>query len=157
MLNLSLKQSSRNCTANESRSFCNTWGWVVLHNKQEARHKEVNLFYRDFRLREGIAYTTDYILDEVLTLLFRRLPFSLARESIRLIDSAFDHGYLKLERISPERFEEAKKLRMRLQDKPGISFTDLTSMVVMQELNISSVLTEDSHFIHVGMGFHKLP
>jgi predicted nucleic acid-binding protein len=38
-----------------------------------------------------------------------------------------------------------------------ISFTDLTSMVVMKELGIMSILTDDDHFVHVGMGFQKVP
>lgn len=44
------------------------------------------------------------------------------------------------------------KLRHRYQDKPSISFTDLSSMVVMQELDIEWIRTEDNHFTHVGDG-----
>lgn len=134
-----------------------TWGWLVLHNKREPRHAEVNAFYRKFRINGGTIYTTDYILDETLTMLFRRLPFSLARKSIGFLDKAIQQGYLRLEWISPLRFEAAKELRLRFHDKPDISFTDLTSMVVMRELDVSSILTEDDHFIQVGMGFRKIP
>ncbi|MCV3214470.1 hypothetical protein OGM63_13265 [Plectonema radiosum NIES-515] len=42
-------------------------------------------------------------------------------------------------------------------DKPLISFTDLTSMVVMQECKITTILTKDAHFTHVGMGFELVP
>lgn len=31
------------------------------------------------------------------------------------------------------------------------------SMVVMSELGITDVMTEDDHFLHVGMGFKKVP
>jgi len=134
-----------------------TWGWLVLHNKREPRYAEINAFYRRLRMDGGSIYTTDYILDETLTMLFRRLPFSLARRSTSLLDKAVEQGYLKLEWISPARFEAAKGLRLRLHDKPGISFTDLTSMVVMRELDLSSILTDDDHFLQVGMGFRKMP
>lgn len=30
-------------------------------------------------------------------------------------------------------------------------------MVIMKELDISQVLTQDEHFIHVGMGFTRVP
>ena len=137
--------------------FIDTWGWVVIHNKREPRHYEVGALYREFRLNGGSIYTTDYVLDETFTLLFRRLPLPLAEESVGLLDEAIKEGYLNLEWVSPERFEEAKELRLRFRDKPKISFTDLTSMVVMKELGVSSILTDDDHFTHVGMGFEKMP
>lgn len=62
-----------------------------------------------------------------------------------------------MERITHERFEEAKRLRLRFQDKPQISFTDLTSMVVMDELGISDILTGDAHFTQVGMDINIVP
>jgi len=58
---------------------------------------------------------------------------------------------------SPSRFEEAKVLRLRFDDKPRISFTDLTSMVVMREIGVTDVITGDEHFEHVGMGFQRKP
>ena len=70
---------------------------------------------------------------------------------------AVSQEYLAIERIYRERFERAKELRLKFRDKPEISFTDLTSMVVMKELGLKSVLTNDDHFIHVGMGLKKVP
>lgn len=48
-------------------------------------------------------------------------------------------------------------LRRQYHDKPGISFTDLSSMAVMAEWGITDVLTGDAHFEHVGMGFRRRP
>ena len=137
--------------------FIDTWGWVVIHNKREPRHSEVDALYRKCRLDGGSICTTDYVLDETFTLLFRRLPLSLAEESVALLGEAVTQGYLNLEWVSPERFEEAKELRLRFRDKPKISFTDLTSMVVMKELGVTSILTDDDHFTQVGMGFENMP
>ena len=103
-----------------------------------------------------VSYTTDYVLDETFTLLFRRLPFKDAADSLDIIELAIAEGYLRLERITGERFEKAKCLRMKFKDKPRISFTDLTSMVVMAERGITNILTEDDHFDQVGMGFKKV-
>ena len=64
---------------------------------------------------------------------------------------------IKLERITDARFENAWLLRKKYQDKPRISFTDLTSMVVMAEVGITHILTQDDHFTQVGMGFQKIP
>ena len=141
----------------KNKLFIDTWGWVVIHNKREPRHAEVNRFYRNFRLEKGEVYTTDYVLDETITLLFRRLPFGLAKDSLTLLNESFEKGYLNLEWISPQRFEEAKQLRLRFLDKPMISFTDFTSMAIMKELDIKFVLTGDEHFEQAGMGFQKVP
>ena len=67
----------------EKKLFVDTWGWVVIHNKREPRHAEVTRFYRNFRLQKGQIYTTDYVLDETITLLFRRLPSGSARQRSR--------------------------------------------------------------------------
>lgn len=137
--------------------FIDTWGWIVLHNRREPRHEEIKASYRSFRDQKGIIYTTDYVLDETFTLLFRRLPFAQAQKSLELIEQAIKEGYLQLEWITPERFERAKELRLKFQDKPRVSFTDLTSMVVMDELGITNILTEDIHFVQVGLGLRTLP
>lgn len=141
----------------KERLFIDTWGWIVIHNKREPRHAEVDDFYRRWRLNGGSIFTTDYVLDETFTLFFRRLPFSVAKGSMGFLDEAIREGYLILEWITHERFEKAKDLRLRFRDKPKISFTDLTSMVVMKELEVISILTEDEHFTQVGMGFEKVP
>ncbi|MEA3282313.1 MAG: nucleic acid-binding protein [Euryarchaeota archaeon] len=106
--------------------FIDTWGWIVLRNKREPMHTDLSKFYFSWRNQRGVSYTTDYILDETFTLLFRRLSFKEAKESLDVIDLAIREGYLRLERITAERFEKAKRLRIKFQDKPRISFTDLS-------------------------------
>lgn len=137
--------------------FIDTWGWLTLRDRDESRHKGVKEFYRQFRDQNGIIYTSDYVLDETITLLFRRLPFKTAKGSLAKIDKAIKEGYLQVEWVTPERFEKAKGLRLKYQDKPKISFTDLTSMVVMKELGVKDIITGDEHFEHVGMGFQHKP
>ena len=137
--------------------FIDTWAWLALRDKKESRHEEVKGYYGQSRSRKEIIYTTDYVLDETITLLFRRLVFDTAKESLTKIDKAIKEGYIQVEWITPERFEKAKMMRLKYQDKPKISFTDLTSMVVMIELGIEDILTEDEHFEHVGMGFKHKP
>ena len=117
----------------------------------------VKSFYRQFRAHKGIMYTSDYVLDETVTMLFRRLPFQMAKDSLVKIDIAIEKGYVQVAWITPERFEKAKALWWQYQDKPRISFTDLTSMVVMAELGATEIVTGDEHFEHVGMGLQRRP
>ena len=62
-----------------------------------------------------------------------------------------------LEWVGPGRFDEAQSLRLQYQDKPSISFTDLTSMVVMEGFELTHVLTGDAHFEQVGFDFRRVP
>ena len=137
--------------------FIDTWGWLTLRDRKESRHQEVKDFYRQFRDQNGIIYTSDYVIDETITLVFKRLPFKTAKESLSKIDKAIEEGYLQVEWVTPERFEKAKGLRLKYQDKPKISFTDLTSMVIMKELGVKDIITGDEHFEHVAMGFQRKP
>jgi predicted nucleic acid-binding protein len=137
--------------------FIDTWGWLELRDKRGARHQDVKRRYVDFQHQGGLAYTSDYVLDETITHLFNRLHFKAAEESVETLQQAISSGFLRLEWITEARFEQALKLRRKFDDKPRISFTDLTSMVVMSELGITDVLTEDNHFAQVGLGFNKVP
>jgi Predicted nucleic acid-binding protein, contains PIN domain len=137
--------------------FVDSWAWIAISNQREPRHQEIKTLYEDLRLKKGILYTTDYILSETLTSLFKNLPFKTAKEGLEKIEKGISENYLILEWITKERFKKARDLRLKFQDKPRISFTDLTSMVVMKGLGIKDVLTEDDHFTQVGMGFRKVP
>jgi predicted nucleic acid-binding protein len=137
--------------------FIDTWGWVSLFNRKERQHEQVSGLYKSIRSTSGQMITTDYVLDEVWTMLFKRVPFSVARDALEAVSGAAAAGYVLLERINPARFEAAQRLRLTLHDKPDISFTDLTTMTVMRELGITEIITGDAHFTHVGMGFILLP
>jgi len=139
------------------RLLVDTWGWLALADDREPRHPSVRRLLAGLWRGGGIAVTTDYILDETFTLVFRRLPFARARRFAAALEEGEAEGNLHLERIVPDRFVRTKALRMRLRDKPLISFTDLTTMVVMQEMRLTRIVTADAHFRHVGLGFEMFP
>jgi uncharacterized protein len=137
--------------------FVDTWGWMALGHAEEPRHSEVKRTYKRMRSDHILIYTSDYVLDELVTLLFRREVFDEALRFVEGILAAAALGQVRIERITSDRFSEAWRLRKQFQDKPRISFTDLTSMAMMQELDIHHVLTADDHFLQVGMGFIRVP
>jgi predicted nucleic acid-binding protein len=146
----------RNFTASEG-VFVDTWAWLVLANRKDPNYPQV----RDLRVasaERGVAWiTTDYVLDETATRLFASVPFSAAA---KFFDGIFESQQLEsvvIETINPDRFRAAWKLRLKYKDKPRISFTDLTSFVVMRERRIRRVITGDSHFGQVGLGFQAIP
>ncbi len=134
-----------------------TWGWLTLNDAGERRHQEVATFYRTSLKQKVLIYTTTFILDETFTLLFKRLNPYHAQEAMLQLSAAFSTDQFQLIQIDELRFTQAQALRLKYLDKPQISFTDLTSIAVMQEFSIHHVLTEDAHFIQVGLGFERVP
>lgn len=137
--------------------FVDTWGWLALADSSEAAHANVASYFRETIESGRKTYTTDFVLDETITLLYSRLKPESARRMMDRLLSWNDVGVVNVILIDEALFEHTISLRRRYQDKPRISFTDLSSMVVMDELGVSDVLTGDAHFEHVGMGFRRRP
>ena len=140
-----------------SRVFVDTWGWLVLANDQDPSFDRVSQMRAETAGRKGAWVTSDYVLDETMTRLFASTSFASARRFIEGIFEAAQLGLVDVEHVTPERFAAAWNLRLRLKDKPRVSFTDLTSFVIMRELGLARALTGDAHFEHVGMGFVRVP
>jgi uncharacterized protein len=134
--------------------FVDTWGWLVLADRSEREHQQVTSYYAERTRRTGLIVTSDFVLNELLTIMFSRISFEAAS---RFADGVLRSPFITIEHITPERFQKAWELRLKFSDKPRISFTDLTSMAAMHELGISEVLTADKHFAQVGMNFRLLP
>ena len=135
--------------------FIDTWGWLALGHRRDARHQEIKACYQALQENGTLFYTTDYVLDETITLLFRREVFEEAICFMEGIFHSVGEGHLTVERVTSDCFSAAWQLRKQFQDKPKISFTDLTSMIFMAKWKIKKVFTEDDHFLQVGMGFQK--
>ncbi len=94
----------------------------------------------------GIFVTTDYIVDETLTLLRIRLNLTAAEKWWKAVSCS---SRIRWEYINSVRAEEARSLFFSWRDQK-FSFTDCTSFVVMRELGIDKALTSDKHFALAG-------
>lgn len=136
--------------------FVDTWAWLALalrkdqfHNAAKRRHVAL--------IAAGKRYvTSDYILSELATQLFRSLPAVQAEQFFTAILKGCDSGAYQLELVSPPRFAKAWEFRRRYHDKPQISFVDLTTMAIMNEMGVADVFTGDAYFSHVNLGFNIL-
>ncbi len=137
--------------------FIDTWGWISLIDSRESQHTSVKGLIDGLRPRADVIYTSDYVLDEAITFQFGRIPLPNAIVAMQLFDESEKRGYLNVEYITPERFSEARALRLKYSDKPLISFTDLTSAVVMRELGVTQIISAGAHLTHLGLGFTLLP
>ena len=131
--------------------FVDTAGWMACADASDAAH-DASRAARDNAMRAGRPLvTTDYVVDETLTLMRIRLGLSASETWWRQIDGS-PRG--RWERIDSARFDHALELFFQHRDK-GYSFTDCTSFAVMRELKLASALTTDKHFKQ--MGFEVLP
>jgi predicted nucleic acid-binding protein len=133
--------------------FVDTWGWVAVADRRDAGHDAAAEVFRQARLTGG-AITSNFILDETFTLLFQRRPFD---EAWHFTTDIVRSPFIEILEVTEARFFRAIELRKQFSDKPRISFTDLSTMAIMVELGITDILTADSHFTHVGLGFRSLP
>ncbi|MCX5727167.1 MAG: PIN domain-containing protein [Candidatus Saganbacteria bacterium] len=131
--------------------FIDTWGWLAIGHRKDLFHKEVMEYYQKLRAGNSLIFTSDYVLDETITLLFRREKYEEAVKFMGGIFQAIESGYITVDRITSQRFLSAWESRKKFKDKPLISFTDITTMVIMRERGIKYILTKDEHFTHVGM------
>jgi predicted nucleic acid-binding protein len=136
------------------RLFIDTWGWLVLEDSRDPSHQAASRTYSEAAKTSGNVVTTNFVLDETISLLFGRRPFE---EAARYTKGLLISPFIKIEEITQSRFRRAFDLRLRFRDKLDISFTDLTTMIVAQDLNLKEILTGDRHFIQAGLGFRLLP
>ncbi len=137
--------------------FVDTWARLGIAHKHDPYHARAVQTHRAFQKDKARYVTTDYVLTEVMTSLFPVVSYAKARRFMLNLFQSFKAGRYQLVFVSPDQFERAWVLRQKYHDKPKISFTDFTSMVVMQDLGITDIFTGDAHFQQVNLGFHLLP
>ncbi len=137
--------------------FVDTWAWLAIAYAKDPYHAIAAQQHQQFRRQKRRYVTSDYVLTEFISTLFGVLPFGTARHFMTNLFQAFQSGRHQLVFITPAQFQRAYDLRLRYHDKPDISFVDLTSMVVMQDLGITDIFTGDAHFQQVNLGFRLFP
>ena len=131
--------------------FVDTAGWMACADGADPAHRPA-CAARDAALEQGsILVTTDYVIDETLTLIRKRLGLGAVEAWWEQVDGS---SRLLWEWIGVTRAEKARRVFFRHRDT-DYSFTDCTSLVVMQELKLRQALTTDEHFRQ--MGFQVLP
>ena len=131
--------------------FIDTAGWVACADVADPAHVRC-CAARDSALEAAqTLVTTDFVVDETLTLVRLRLGLSAVERWWHQVDGS---PRLRWERIDSDRFEKARQLFVQYRDK-DFSFTDCTSFVVMREIGLTHAITTDRHFRQAG--FQVLP
>lgn len=129
--------------------FVDTSAWYALADRDDADHKAAKAFIQ--KLTTPLI-TTNFVVDEMITLLRYRLGHKMAAEVGRKL---WKEELAKLIFIDRDTEKRAWNLFLRYSDHK-FSFTDCTSFVVMEQLGITHAFVFDRDFESYGR-FIKVP
>jgi predicted nucleic acid-binding protein len=123
--------------------FVDTGAWFAYFVRRDPDHQAALQWMKANRLP---LLTTDFVLDELFTLLKLRESHSVA---VAAGDTLLHKEVTRIERVSEEDFVRAWEVFQQYKDKEW-SFTDCTSKVVIERLSITHAFAFDMHFEQFG-------
>jgi len=123
--------------------FVDTGAWYAMATPSDRDHERAKAF---IAANTEPLVTSDYIVDELLTLFIVRGQKSKGFEWRR---DVLEAGGTKLTRVSEEDFANALRIYEQFADKQW-SFTDCTSYVLMQRLALHKAFAFDDLFRQFG-------
>ncbi len=123
--------------------FVDTGAWFAALVPTDADHAAAVSFLQS---NAAPLVTSDYVLDELLTLLKMRGEYQRA---LRIGLELFSGTVARLEWVSPADVLAAWVVFQKFQDK-GWSFTDCVSHAIIDRLEIRAALAFDEHFRQFG-------
>ena len=125
-----------------SKVFVDTSAWAALFNRGDDNFKAAVKVWEDLKGRDALLFTTDYILDELLTLLKARAGVEIAVSSG---DSILTSKVTRIVRVTDDIFSGGLATFKKYKEH-SFSFTDCTSFETMKKLGIAKVFTFDDDF-----------
>ena len=119
--------------------FVDTGAWYALLDKTDSDHASAVEFKNSLN---HSMITTNYVADEIITLVKARLGYINAVEIGRKL---WNETISTLIRVSSSDEEKAWEIFVKYRDK-GFSFTDCTSFAVMERFGINEAVAFDEHF-----------
>jgi predicted nucleic acid-binding protein len=137
--------------------FYDTWAFAALANRRDPAHDVAAELDRELERQAYVAVTSDYILDEALTLLSVSAGAKAALGFLHGFLARVEAGDIQLLQVTPGRRDRALRLFRRIAPaERRLSFTDATSFSLMHELSIQDAFTADRHFHRAGGGVRPL-
>lgn len=123
--------------------FVDTSAWFAGLVPTDADH---DVAVEWFRSNEELLITSDYIIDETLTLFRARGEQSRA---LALADEFFNGSLTEIVYLTEEEIKESISIFKRFADKDW-SFTDCTSKYLCERYRIRKAISFDKHFRQFG-------
>jgi len=128
--------------------FVDTSAWYAREVEDDIKHNEALEFGERLGRDEfGAIVTTDYVLDETITLLRMRRGAEPALRFARKVEGSRS---VKVIWVDKSIFDYALEILAKSGDERW-SFTDCTSFAAMRQLRIGKAFTFDEHFKTAGL------
>ena len=123
--------------------FTDTGGWFSLSVQTDPQHQAAAKWYKN---KSQPLLTTDYVVDETLTLLKAR---GQNAKAVTLGNQFFGGSLATIYYLTEDDIRASWQVFRRYADKDW-SFTDCTSKFVMEKLGITEAFAFDQHFRQFG-------
>lgn len=128
------------------RLFVDTSAWVAYYDTDDRWHTVAKAAIASLLNQRVTFVTTDYVLDETITLLLYHAGRQCA---LAFGDEVQRSRQVKLVRIDADTWQQAWRLFKQYDDKTW-PFTDCSSFVIMREMGLWQAFAFDRHFEQAG-------
>jgi hypothetical protein len=130
-------------------TFVDTGAWAAFYRPEDPYHERAADW---LTANSDLLITTDYVVDELLTLLKSRYSVKAA---LQAGEALWSEGNSTVVYLGAPDIRDAWRIFQRYTDK-GWSFTDCTSYAVMRRLGIPRAFAFDHHFDQMP-GIRRVP
>ena len=125
--------------------FIDTGAFHALANKSDSLHDLVVAVFQEIVDQNAALYTSNYVVDETVTLIRARVGHKAAV----VFMNSFDISRIRVLRVTEADERASKQIFITYKDKE-FSFTDCTSFALMDRHGIDASLSLDKHFSQYG-------
>jgi predicted nucleic acid-binding protein len=126
--------------------FWDTSGWYTLFVQSESLYLKAKDLAQEQIKNKIYFLTSDYVVQETMTLFMARKESSRAIDFWNLIQNS---NLIQIEKIDLERFKKSGDYFCKHLDQ-NYSFVDASSFLLMKECKTNKVVTLDKHFNKAG-------
>jgi predicted nucleic acid-binding protein len=126
--------------------YIDTGPFLARYVEKDQHHDDAASAWEKIQRSGQRLYTSNFVLDELFTLLARRTTYRFAAERARnILDST------AIQILRPERKQEREAIELfaKYADQK-VSFTDCVSFLLMKEAKIRQAFSFDRHFERAG-------
>lgn len=126
--------------------FIDTGAFLARYIERDQYHDAATKYWQTLQNDRRQCFTSNFVLDETITLLARRSTYGFAAERARNLLKSTSLSILR-----PGENEESAALELFQQyADQSVSFTDCISFVLMEKQGIKCVFSFDRHFAIAG-------